>query len=184
MKDQQLIDLYWARDEQAIRETETAYGGLLHSFSMRILKDEQDSEECVNETLWKTWESIPPQRPTHFPAYILKICRFIAYGIVDRKTAQKRSATVITLSEELAACIPAPMEDMDIAEEKIGALIRHFLKDLPQEERNLFLKRYYYQEPMRQAAQKMGLTESNAKVRCYRIRKKLKAFLEKEGVNL
>ena len=184
MEDIQLIALYFARDEDAIRQTEQKYGQQLLGFATRILASHEDAEECVNDTLLKTWDTIPPQNPDRLLAYLMKICRFAAYGILDKRKAAKRNAEVVILSDELMACIPASMSTTEIPDEALGATLNRFLQSLKTEERMLFLKRYYLQEPLRQVASESGISESNAKVRCHRIRKKLKRFLQEEGVSI
>ena len=184
MEDIQLIALYFARDENAIRQTELKYGQKLLGFAERVLSSREDAEECVNDTLWKAWDTIPPQNPNHLGAYLMKICRFAAYGILDKRKAAKRNAEVVVLSDELMACIPANMSSMEITDEALGAILDRFIHSLKREERILFLKRYYLQEPLRQAASESGISESNAKVRLHRIRKKLKSFLQEEGVSV
>ena len=184
MEDTAIIDLYWQRSDQAISETDRKYGRYCHRIALNICTDHEDAEECVNDTLLKTWDTIPPQNPAHLLVYLMKICRFAAYGILDKRKAAKRNAEVVVLSDELMACIPASMSSTEIPDEALGATLNRFLQSLKTEERMLFLKRYYLQEPLRQVASESGISESNAKVRCHRIRKKLKRFLQEEGVSI
>ena len=106
MEDVKIIDLYFARNEDAICQTDATYGRKLFCLAQKILHDEQDSEESVSDTYMKVWETIPPHRPTYFYAYLAKLCRFFALGKLDWKNAAKRKAEVVSLTDEMALCIP------------------------------------------------------------------------------
>ena len=106
MEDANIIELYFARNENAIQQTDAVYGRKLYCLADRILHDPQDSEEAVNDTYMKTWDTIPPNRPAYFYAYLAKICRHFALGKLDWKAAAKRKAEVVSLTDEMALCIP------------------------------------------------------------------------------
>ena len=106
MDDESIIHLYFLRDEEAIRQTDAAYGRRLLALASRILLDPQDAEEAVNDTYLKAWEMIPPQKPLFFYAYLAQICRHLAMNKLDWKTAEKRNAQVVSLSDEMELCIP------------------------------------------------------------------------------
>ena len=106
MDDSQIIDLYFARSETAIQETDSKYGGYCYKIAYGILADREDSEESVSDTYMKAWENIPPTKPTFFYAYLAKICRFLAMGKLDWNNAAKRKAEVVELSDEMENCIP------------------------------------------------------------------------------
>lgn len=106
MNDTYILDLYWSRNEQAIEETDKVYGGTLLRFSQRILENRQDAEENVSDTYMRAWESIPPQRPVYFKAFLMKICRCLALDRLDWRKAAKRNAELVSLTEEMASCIP------------------------------------------------------------------------------
>ncbi|MGN0299375.1 MAG: RNA polymerase sigma factor, partial [Lachnospiraceae bacterium] len=108
MDDQTIIEMYWQRNEQAITETDTKYGGRLHLLAQQILNNHEDSEECVNDTYHAAWQSIPPKKPLYFFAYLAKITRNLALDLLDYRSAQKRSVLIVTLSKELEQCLPAP----------------------------------------------------------------------------
>ena len=182
MTDDQIIDLYWARNEQAIACTDHAYGHRLLNVAGRILDDFQDSEECVSDTYLKAWQSIPPQRPTYFYAFLAAICRRLAFGKLDWDNALKRKAEVVTLSDEMQLCIPDRGWERKLEGEEIGHLLNEFLAALPKESRMIFLRRYWYGESVAETARYFGCSQSKVKTSLHRTREKLKGFLEKEGV--
>ena len=185
LTDQAIIQLYWDRNENAITETDIAYGTYCRTISGTILGNREDAEECVNDTYLHTWNTLPPQKPAKLSAYLGRICRNLSIDRVRRMTAQKRGASEWTSSlEELEACVASggddPEESVDNAE--LAASLERFVRGLPERDRNLFLRRYYYLQPIAEAAAGCGMHENSAKVALHRIRKKLKAHLEKEGL--
>lgn len=181
MEDSQILDLYWARNEDAIRETEVSYGGRLYALADRILQCHEDSQESVSDTYMTAWNTIPPQRPNYFFAYLAKICRNCAFGILDWKNAAKRKADVVFLSEEMEQCIPDPRHDRRMEGEELGRLLNGFLGELERENRLIFLRRYWYADSVAEIAARYGISESKVKTRLYRLRQKLQHYLEKEG---
>lgn len=184
MDDTVIIDLYWQRSEDAIRQTELTYGGRLHQLADRILNDTQDAQECVSDTYYKAWQTIPPQRPNYFFAYLAKICRYIAFGILDRRQAAKRRADVISLSAELEMCVPDNRRETALEGEEIGQALNRFLTAQDQESRLIFLRRYWFAESIEEISLRYGITQSKVKTRLHRTRSKLREFLEKEGIAL
>lgn len=184
MEDARIIDLFWQRSEEAIRQTELRYGGRLYQLADRILNDSEDSQECVSDTYYKTWQTIPPQRPTYFFAYMAKICRHIAFGILDRRQAAKRRADIVSLSPELEMCIPDNRRAAQLEGEEIGQALSRFLMAQDQESRLIFLRRYWFAESTQEIALRYGITQSKVKTRLHRTRAKLREFLEKEGISL
>ena len=182
MTDDQIIDLYWARNEQAIACTDHAYGHRLLNVAGRILDDFQDSEECVSDTYLKAWQSIPPQRPTYFYAFLAAICRRLAFGKLDWDNALKRKAEVVTLSDEIQRCIPDRGWERKLEGEEIGHLLNEFLAALPKESRMIFLRRYWFADTISQIATRYDISESKVKMQLSRTREKLRVYLEKEGV--
>ena len=126
--DEMIIDLYWARNPQAIEETQLQYGEKLSRMAFQILENREDSEESVNDTYLRTWNSIPPQRPQFFFAYLAKICRFLCFDLLDRKNAQKRNAAVVELTDEMQQCIPDSRNEDKVQGEQIGQNITAFLR--------------------------------------------------------
>ena len=182
MKDDEIIALYFRRDEDAIRQTELAYGGKLYNLSYRLLWNREDAEESVSDTYMKAWENIPPTKPTFFYAYLAKICRFLAMGKLDWNNAAKRKAEVVELSDEMENCIPDLNREMQIQSQELGALLSEFLGTLSPENRQIFMRRYWYAESIAEIAQRFHLGESNVKTKLMRTRNALRSFLEKEGI--
>ena len=182
MDDAKIIELYFARDEAAIEETRRSYGGRLRGVARRILSDEQDAEECENDTYFKAWNAIPPARPAHFCAYLIKICRNAALGMLERRAAAKRSATIVELTEEMQACIPDVACDWTVEHERMGELLSSFLRAQSADNRNVFIRRYVLAEPVAEVAKALGFSESKVKTSLSRTRTRLKRFLEEEGV--
>ena len=182
MEDAKIIELYFARDEAAIEETRLSYGGRLRAVGKRILDSEQDAEECENDTYFKAWNAIPPARPAHLCAYLIKICRNAALGMLERRAAAKRSATIVELTEEMQACIPDVACDWEIESEEMGKLLSAFLRGQTADNRNIFIRRYVLAEPVAEVAKALGFSESKVKTSLSRMRARLKRFLEEEGV--
>ena len=182
MEDANIIELYFARNENAIQQTDAVYGRKLYCLADRILHDPQDSEEAVNDTYMKTWETIPPKRPAYFYAYLAKICRFFALGKLDWKAAAKRKAEVVSLTDEMALCIPDRKRETEMEAKEIGRALNTFLESLSQESRVIFLRRYWFCDTIAEIAGRYGISESKVKMRLHITRSQLAAFLSKEGI--
>ena len=182
MEDEKILDLYWNRNEQAIRETDRAYGGKLHALAERIVENREDGEECVSDTYLAAWDHIPPQRPNYYFAWLAKICRNFAFGILDKRQAAKRSAQVVTLTAEMELCIPDNRRETELEGAEIGRILNEFLGTLSRESRVLFLRRYWYAESIADIARRYGMGESKVKTSLHRTRQKLRQQLEKEGI--
>ena len=182
MTDDQIIDLYWARNEQAIACTDHAYGHKQQNVAGHILEKYEDAEECVSDTYLKAWQTIPPQRPAYLFAFLAKICRHLAFGKLDWDNALKRKAEVVTLSEEMQLCIPDRNLEYRLEGEEIGHLLNEFLAVTPKESRMIFLRRYWHGDSIAEISQRFGISRSKVKTSLHRTRGKLKAFLEMEGV--
>lgn len=182
MEDRKIIALYWQRDEQAIEETRKAYGTRLLALSTRILQNKEDSEETVNDTYYRVWQRIPPEKPNFFLAFLQKICRNLALDRLDWNLAAKRNTELIALTAELEQCIPDRQRDPEWESGQIRDALEAFLRQLPKQTRVIFLRRYLFGDTVREIAQKYGLTESKVKMQLLRSREKLSAFLEQEGI--
>ena len=182
MEDTGLIALYFARDERAIRETEAKYGGLCRSTALRILGNEQDAEECVNDALLKVWNAIPPANPDYFTAYLLTAVRSTALDRYEHSRAGKRGGSQIPAAlDELADCLAGHEDVAAQCEVKaLGAVISRFLAGLPAKQRNVFIARYYVMMPVREIAAKYGIGVSNVKITLMRTRNALKKLLREE----
>lgn len=182
MDDKQIIDLLFARDESGLQHTEQKYGRMYNGILRQTLNNESDVDECGNDVLMALWNSIPPQYPNHYPSYICAIARRIGINRFKRETRQKRGQGYTILLSELGDCVPAPEKAQDSAD--IRAVMAAFLKELDEQTRVLFLRRYYYMESVKSIAKRFELSENNVSVRLHRARKQLRALLEKEGVPL
>ncbi|MGM9550346.1 MAG: RNA polymerase sigma factor [Faecousia sp.] len=182
MEDEKIIDLYWERKDEAIMETQRAYGRQLQTIAERIVQSYEDAEESVNDTYLAVWRTIPPKRPRYFFAYLAKICRNFAFGRLDWRDAAKRRAEVVTLSEEMAMCIPDTKREQAAEGKEIARALNAFLGTLSQENRVLFVRRYWYVDTVAEIAQRFGTSESKVKTRLHRIREKLRAYLAQEGI--
>ena len=184
MEDSRIVELYWLRSENAIRETAAKYGAYCFSIANNILASREDADETVNDTYMGAWNSMPPHRPTILSTFLGKITRRLAIKKWEARTAEKRGGgeTALVL-EELAACIPAQSDVAREAEEKeLGEIIRRFVRELPETERRVFVCRYWYLDPIRDICGQFGFGESRVKSMLYRTREKLRRHLKKEGV--
>lgn len=184
MEDTKIIELFWARDEDAIVQTDAAYGRKLHALANKILNNWEDAEESVSDTYMKTWEIIPPQRPTYFYAFIASICRHLSFHKVDWKQAAKRNAEIVTLTDEMELCIPDTSRDRKMEAKEIGRVLNAFLETLPKETRLIFLRRYWHVDTIAEIAARYGITESKVKMQLSRTRAKLCTYLEQEGIRV
>ena len=182
MTDSQIIALFWERNEDAIRETDAVYGRKLFAVSDKILRSREDAEESVSDTYMKAWETIPPQRPSFFYAYLAKICRNFSLRRLQWNSAAKRNAEVVSLTQELEACIPDRSHERKLEGEEIGMVLNRFLGSLSLESRLIFMRRYWYTDSIAEIAARYRISQSKVKTQLHRTRKKLQVFLEKEGI--
>ena len=186
MDDSKIVDLYLARDEQAVAETRKRYGHSLRTLSMNITEDLSDAEECENSTYMEAWNSIPPHEPrTYLFPFLARIARNISLDICRKRSAHKRNAVIVELPQELEACIPAePGEDSVVDDMAIREALNQFLSALSEQQRVIFMRRYFFADPISTIADRMGLSESNVKTTLHRCREKFRGFLSKEGITL
>jgi len=182
VEDAKIIELFFKRQEEAIRETDAAYGRRLFGLANNILRSFEDSEECVNDTYLRTWDAIPPQKPKHLFGFLAAICRNLSLNRLDWKSAAKRKAEVVTLTEEMAMCIPDASQLRQLEGKELGKLLNAFLAGLPQQSRMIFLRRYWFADTISQIATRYDISESKVKMQLSRTREKLRVYLEKEGV--
>ncbi len=184
MEDAKILDLYFARNEDAIRQTDKTYGRKLHTLSNRILYNQEDAEESVSDTYLKAWNAIPPKRPQYFYAYLAAICRNLSLHRLERRQTAKRSAQVVELTQEMEQCIPDTRQAQQIEQRDLSRMLDGFLGTLNPESRQIFLRRYWFGDTVPEIAARYGLTESKVKMRLSRTRGKLRTVLEKEGAAL
>ena len=184
MEDSKIIELFFARNEDAIKQTDDTYGRRLYHLADNIVHNGQDAEESVSDTYLKVWETIPPHRPKYYFAYIAKICRHFALDKLDWKNAAKRNAEVVSLTQEMELCIPDTERDREMAGKELGMILDAFLRTLTPENRVVFLRRYWYVDTIAEIAARYGISESAVQMRLNRTRAKLCTYLEKEGIRV
>ena len=180
--EEKIIDLIANRDESGMRELMERYQRPLMKLAMNMLDSEEDARECVNDTFYEVWKSVPDNRPQYLFAYSATICRHIICKRIDHDNALKRSSNVIELTAEMEQCIGKPDKALEGDEHMVGELINTFLKTLDTDKRNIFIKRYWCSQPVKVISKELGKSESSVKVALHRLRKDLKKFLESEGV--
>ncbi len=183
MTDEQILDLYFARDEQAIAQTQKKYGGYCFTLANGILCSDRDAEEVVSDTYLKAWNSIPPKRPSAFKLFLAKITRNLAFTRWRGRRAEKRGGGEMELVlDELSQCIAAPGAVEDALNGKeLAKTIQRFLDALPVREQDLFLRRYFFVEETAAIARRYHMTASSVNRQLSRTRRKLKTYLIQEG---
>ena len=186
LSDEEIVSLYWQREEKAINATDAKYGKYLYTIAYNILNDNMDSEECLNDTYLGTWNSIPPAKPTILQAFLSKIMRNTALGRVRKSTAGKRIPSEMSISlEELDECIGwEPGEDEKYYVNRLSELFNKYLDTLSDRQLFIFVCRYYYSDSVARIADMLKLSKNTVFRDLAEIRKGLKAFLEKEGFEL
>ena len=164
MNDSEIIELYFQRDEQAIKETDSRYGGLCHHIAYNILNNKEDAEECVSDAYVGVWNAIPPARPDNFMAFISRITRNLSLKKLEFITRDKRS------------------RDMSVSLEELGSAISRFLRGQKAEARNVFIRKYYFFDSVKEIAARYSFTESKVKNMLLHTRKKLRDYLVKEDI--
>ena len=183
MEDERIIELYWNRDQRAIRETDGKYGKLLGGIAWNLLRSREDSEECVNDTYLRAWNAIPPQRPGALRAWLARITRNLSLDRWKTRQAEKRGGGAETLLGALEDCLPAPGgPDRALLARALAEALEGFLRGLSREGRAMFLRRYWYGQGVAEIAGDLGCGEGKVKSSLFRSRKALREFLEKEGI--
>ena len=185
MEDEKIIDLFFERSEQGIRELDIKYGKICHKLSYNIVNSRQDAEECVNDAYLGAWNAIPPVHPNPLLSYIVKIVRNISLKIYWKKQAAKRSGHYTMALEEIEGCIADPKTvEEEIEAKELARIIEAFLDTLTLENRVIFMRRYWFADSYKDIAEFVGLSEKNISVRLTRIREKMKQYLLERGVFL
>lgn len=185
MCDEEIVELYWSRDENAIRETERKYGAYCKKIAWNILCNHEDSEECANDTWLNAWNAMPPRRPSFLRAFLGKITRNLALHVYEKQRAEKRGGPEGQLPlalEELAECLPAPGAGERETAVVLTELLDRFLRESKPAERKIFVSRYWYFLSVKEIAKAYGMGESKVKMTLLRSRERLKGLLEEEGV--
>lgn len=183
LEDREIIDLYLSRDERAIGETAEKYGAYCYKIAYNLLLDDFDSEECVNDTYLRTWQSVPPTVPRVLQAFLAKIARNLALDRCRAKNAEKRSRYTESL-DELAECVGTedPSEQIELSE--LGAAISRFLLSEREIARRIFVRRYFFEDTISEIAKAHHIGEGYVKTLLHRVRKRLADFLREEGIYL
>ena len=183
MEDIHIVELYWKRDESAISESQTKYGGYCSVIADNILHSAEDTKECVNDTWFRAWNAMPPQKPSRLAIFFGRITRNLAIDRYRRDKSQKYGGGQTALClDELGECIgeESPIEDALALRE----LLSSFLSGLPDKSRDIFLLRYWYMMPLSDIAKRYGKSENAVKMKLQRIRSRLREHLRKEGVGV
>ena len=184
MEDKQIIDLYWKRSERAISETAVKYGGFCYCIAYNILNQREDAEESVSDTYLAAWNRLPPQRPAILSAFLGKVTRYISISRWRKRSAWKRGGGEMPLAlEELTECVADGMDvESRYLRKETAAAVNRLLDTLSDEQRNIFLRRYWFLDPTEAIAARYGISQSKVSTTLHRTRKKLRAELEKEGL--
>ena len=178
MLDEQIIELFFERSEQAINELDDKYGKALHNLSYNILNDRLDAEECVNDSYFGVWNVIPPERPNPLLTFVCKIVRNISIKKYHAKTAIKRNSTYNIAMSEVANYILSPNNvEAEIETKELAHLIENFLDTLTVENRVIFMRRYWFSDTYKDIADRVGITEKMVSMRLTRIRKQMREYL-------
>lgn len=176
--DEKIIDLFFARSEQGIRELDSKYGKICHTLSYNIVNDRRDAEECVSDAYWGAWNAIPPTRPAPLLSYIAKLVRNISLKVYWKKHAAKRSSQYTVALEELEGCVAdGKTVEEELEGKELARMIGTFLDTLTAENRVIFMRRYWFADSCKDIAALTGLTEKNVTVRLSRLRERLRQYL-------
>lgn len=183
--DEEIIDLYWQRDERAIDETDFKYRKYLFTVAYNILYSKEDCDECLNDTYLGAWDKIPPERPSHLKAFLTTIVRRVSINRYNEKTRQKRVPSALTDAlDELEAFIGDDTLRDEVDSEQLGAIINAFLYTLSKRQRYIFMSRYYLSEPIEKITSDLGVSKSTVNKEIAYIKEGLKNALEKEGYTI
>lgn len=186
MEDEAIIGLYWSRSESAVAETAKKYGGYLFRIAVNILKNKQDSEECVNDTYMKAWSAIPPERPVKLPPYLGRITRNLSINKYEKRKAKKRAGDeTAVIFGELEECIPSRDNiEKDYESGLTGEMISGFLRTISEESRIVFVRRYWYADSVALISERLKISQSKVKTTLFRTRVRLREHLEREGISV
>lgn len=186
MEDRKIVELYFKRDENAIRQTQRKFGKRIINISKNITGSALTAEEVENDTYLRAWENIPPTDPTTYLfAFLARIARNLSISVCRERSALKRNAVLVELSDEMAECLPSGCSvEQDTEANMVMELINEFLFSKSEDKRNIFLRRYWYLDSVSDIAKRFGLSESNVKTTLYRLRNELREYLSEQGVEV
>ena len=182
LEDSKIISLFFERSEQAIRELDCKYGSAVKKTAANILDDRLDVEECVDDTYMKVWDNIPPQVPNPLVGFVCKIARNLAVNRYHANNAEKRNRNYDLILDEMEECIPSRVNvETDYEAKELSAAINRFLSAQSQEDRFLFVRRYWYADSVTELAAMTNGSANRISVRLFRLREKLQNTLVEEG---
>lgn len=186
MEDRQIVELYWERSEQAITATADKYGRLCHYIAHNILHNDLEAEECVNDTYFKAWNAIPPEKPDALSPFLARITRNLALNRYQANRAKKRGGGQVEfVLDEWSDCLPEQQSRERIVDDiALADAFNRFLASLSKEHRKIFVRRYWFMSTIQEIAEGFSMSESKVKMILLRTRRKLKEFLEKEGIEV
>ncbi len=186
MEDQNIVELYFKRDENAIRHTQRKFGKRIINISKNITGSDLTAEEVENDTYLRAWENIPPTDPSGYLfAFLARIARNLSISVCRERSALKRNAVLVELSDEMAECLPSDCDVEQNAEaDMVLELINEFLYSKPEDKRNIFMRRYWYLDTVSGIATRFGLRESNVNTTLFRLRSELREFLGEHDVQV
>lgn len=183
MEDHAIVDLYWSRNPEAIRQTGEKYGGYCRSIARNILPDRRDAEECVNDTWLNAWNAMPENRPRFLAPFLGKITRNLAFTRWRAGQTEKRGGGEMPLVlDELSECVSTANTLQEVEAAELEGAVNRFLHTLPERECGIFLRRFWFTEPMADIARRYGMREATVRTSLFRSREKLRRHLEKEGL--
>ncbi len=182
MEDRQIVDLYWERSENAIKESSQKYGKMLNGISYSLLSSSEDAEECVSDTYLEAWQRMPEDRPAYLGAYLARIVRCLSIDRFRTSHRQKRGEAT-SLTDELYECLSSSMTPNEEYENgRIAKVINKFLFELDEEKRRIFVRRYFYSDSISSISARLGVSIPKVKTTLHRLRSELREYLEKEGI--
>ncbi len=184
MDDRQIVELFFARSEEAIRETDAKYGRLCYRIAQNILGRDADAEECVNDAYLCLWNAIPPQKPDDLAAYVSKIVRNVSLKRLRFNSAMKRNIQAEVSLNELESILPDSMVESEVDDRQLGKLISAFLWRESESSRNVFIRKYFFFDSIHEIAERYSYSESKVKSMLFHTRRRLQNYLLKEGYEL
>lgn len=183
IEDQNIVKMFLNRDESAIENTQTKYGRKIQAVSYEITKDYETAKECENDTYLNAWNLIPPNEPyDYLYSFLIRICRHISLDMCRKRSAQKRHGDIAKIDIEMENILPGINNIEEWIEDSVlTEILNGFVAGLKEEQRNIFIRRYWYLDSVKQIAQGYGISESKVKITLYRCRGQLKKILNKEG---
>ena len=186
LSDEQIVDLYFSRDESAINETDRKYGRILYSIAYNVLHDKRDCEECLNDAYLSAWKAIPPARPRSLCAFLSVIIRRISINRYYSESAKKKIPSEMTVSLEECSDYIASFDSLEdtVSAKELGSMINEFTNSLSEKKRYVFVGRFWFFDPVKDISKELGTSESNVYKEIAEIKAELKEFLETRGISI